>query len=331
LGEDLYIPIKANDVINEVKLENSLEEIPVKLFVEGMYYVVGCDEDFKHSDTYKTLLSSNEWCTVTVKGIIAKYIKESNYVDSYLLLRGLYITDQQREYYEKLLWCIYNAYKNDKKHFEELGSIIEYGKSIKNPSAYFFESLLFNEEGKYIEARNSLNLYLSLGGESSEEILNFSGELKALSDFEDGKNNIKSNPKYALELLLPLLEETEENAYLYYYVAVAYRNIGIYQKAIYYLNEALGIDSSIVDIFNELGLNYACLNEYDTAILYFRKAFEVSRSVEICTNLIMCYLNKGDIKQANMHLEIAKKIDEQDEILKSIEEMLRGNITNDGN
>ena len=329
--EDIYLPMKVNEMVNEVKLENSLEEIPVKFFVEGMYYIIGCDEDFKYSDTYRTLLISNEWCTAIVKGIIASYIKESNYMDSYLLLRGLYIIEPQREYYEKLLWCLHSLYKNDKKHLEELRNIIEHGKSISNPSAYFYEGLLLSEEASFIDARNSLNFYLSLGGESTEEVLNFINEIKTLSNLEEGKNNAKSNPRYALELLLPLLDEMEEDAYIYYYVAVAYRNIGIYQKAIYYLNEAIRLDSSIVDIYNELGLNYACLNDNETAILYFRKAFEVTRSVEICTNLIMCYLNKGDIKQAEAHLEIGKKIDEQDEILKNIEGILRGNNTNDGN
>jgi len=66
-------------------------------------------------------------------------------------------------------------------------------------------------------------------------------------------------------LLLPLLDEMEKDALLYYYIAVAYRNIGIYQKAIY-----------------------------------------------------------GDTKQAKLHLEIAKKIDEDDEILKDIERLLEG-------
>jgi tetratricopeptide (TPR) repeat protein len=331
LEDNLYLPLRANDVINEVKLENPLEEIPVKLFVEGMYYVIGCDEDFQHSEMYKILLSADEWCQKLVKGIIANYIKESNYLDSYILLRGLYTTNPQKEIFEKMLWCLHCECKRDRKLSEELKNIIEHGKSMNYPYAFLCESILLHEEGKYADARDRLNLYFSLGGESSEEVLNFNSELKILSDLEIGKDNIKSNPKYALELLLPLQEDREEDAYLYYYIAVAYRNIGINQKAIYYLNESLRIDNSIIDVFNELGLNYACIGDYNTAIAYFRKAFEATRSVEICTNLIMCYYNKGDIDAANAHLEIAKKIDKNDEVLQSIDKMLRGSITNDGN
>ena len=70
------------------------------------------------------------------------------------------------------------------------------------------------------------------------------------------------------------------------------------KKAIYYLNDSLAISSDYVEVINELGINYACLGEYETAIKYFRTAFEVTKSIEICTNLIMCYLNIGDNKQA---------------------------------
>lgn len=330
LEDEVYLPIKAGEVVNEVKLENTMEEIPVKLLVEGMYYVIGCDEEFKYSNLYKSLLNLNEWCINIVKSIIARYIKEDNFLDSYILLRGLYVTNPQKEIYDKLLWCINNEHQRNRKLTEELENIIEHGKSLQYSNAYFYESLLLNEKGSYAEAWDSLNLYFSMGGESNQEILNFSNGLKSLSNLEKGKANAKSNPKYALELLLPLLEEVEEDAYLYYYIAVAYRNIGIYQKAIYYLNEALRLDSTIVDVVNELGLNYACLNDYETAIVYFRKAFEATRSIEICTNLIMCYFNKGDMNQANAHLELAKKIDENDEILQNIESMLRGNMRKDG-
>ncbi|WP_139904364.1 tetratricopeptide repeat protein [Clostridium thermarum] len=330
LGDNLYLPLKANEIINEVKSENPLEEIPIKFFVEGMYYVIGCDNDFKHSEEYKNLLTINEWCSKLVKGIIAAYIKESNYLDGYILLRGLYITSPQVDIFEKMLWCLQCEFKKDKKLGDELKNLIEYGKTMKYPYAYLCESQLLYEDGKYADAKDSLNLFFSFGGESSEEILNFSNELRKLSDLEIGRENIRSNPKYALELLLPLLEHLEEDAYLYYYIAVAYRNLGLSPKAIYYLNECMRLDNTIVDVFNELGLNYACLGDYDTAIAYFRKVFEATRSVELCTNLIMCYFNKGDIDAAHAHLEIAKKIDGDDEILKSIEKMLRGNITNDG-
>ncbi|MNI79377.1 Tetratricopeptide repeat protein [compost metagenome] len=72
-----------------------------------------------------------------------------------------------------------------------------------------------------------------------------------------------------------------------------------------------------------MGINYASLEDFENAIKYFRKAFEATRDIEICTNLIMCYLNSGDLKQARLHLEIAEKINKDDEIVKEIKEYIK--------
>ena len=72
----------------------------------------------------------------------------------------------------------------------------------------------------------------------------------------------------------------------------------------------------------ELGLNYACLGEYEEALIYFKKSFEASRDVEICTNIIMCYINLKDMKNAKLHLAIAKELNSEDEIVKEIENLI---------
>ncbi|MNP49592.1 Tetratricopeptide repeat protein [compost metagenome] len=120
-----------------------------------------------------------------------------------------------------------------------------------------------------------------------------------------------------------MLDRFGDNPSLFYYVALCYRKLENYEKAIYYLNESIAIDSSIVETINEMGINYASLEDFENAIKYFRKAFEATRDIEICTNLIMCYLNSGDLKQARLHLEIAEKINKDDEIVKEIKEYMK--------
>ena len=77
----------------------------------------------------------------------------------------------------------------------------------------------------------------------------------------------------------------------------------------------------MIEVINEFGINYACLENYEMAIQYFRKAFEVTKSIEICTNLVMCYINVKNIEQAKIHLDIAKKIDAKDEIVIQLEKL----------
>ena len=84
----------------------------------------------------------------------------------------------------------------------------------------------------------------------------------------------------------------------------------------------MSIESGILEVVNELGMNYACLNEFEEAIKYFKKAFEASNEVDICTNIVMCYYNLGDMEQARLNLDIAKKLAPDDEIVIDIDKMI---------
>ena len=57
-------------------------------------------------------------------------------------------------------------------------------------------------------------------------------------------------------------------------------------------------------------------------IKFFKKAFEASRDVEICTNIVMCYLNINDLENAKLHLDIAKNLNPDDEIVKQLDTMI---------
>ena len=97
--------------------------------------------------------------------------------------------------------------------------------------------------------------------------------------------------------------------------------IAIAASAILFFGCILAIESGILEVVNELGINYACLGDYEEAIKCIKKGFEASRDVEICTNIIMCYLNLGDEENAKLHLDIAKKLNPDDEIVQKIERM----------
>jgi tetratricopeptide (TPR) repeat protein len=133
---------------------------------------------------------------------------------------------------------------------------------------------------------------------------------------------LDKSPEKSIGIFLSLIDKFEKNPLLYYYLAVAYRKIENFEKAIYYLNESLNIESGILEVVNELGVNYACIGDFEQAIRYFKKGFEASKDIEICTNIVMCYLNLGNQKEAKLHLEIARKLNPEDEIVQKIDRML---------
>jgi tetratricopeptide (TPR) repeat protein len=323
LSEDLYMPIKSSEIINSVKKGEKFEDISLIYFIEGMFYVLGLDSQFRFNDVYKSILLSKETNLTFIKGKIYDAIKRGNLEDAYAMLKGLFQVEASSDTIKKLLTLADAISEKNNLFEEELIEIIELGKHFENFSIpYLYEAQLYKKSGEYVKALNSINNYKANGGEDTPEVIALRDALQVSASYDKGKELLYDNPKESLANLIPLLDQFSEDATLYYYVAVGYRLIQNYEKAIYYLNQAMFLDNQLVDVVNELGLNYASLGDFNTAVSYFRKAFEATKSIEICTNLIMCYINLGDKKQAKLHLDIAKIINPSDEIIKDIEKIL---------
>lgn len=321
--DSIYLPVRSANLIENTKSNSNPNNIPISFFVQGMFFVLGCDNKFIHADKYKEILEDNfEFALKVIKSEIYNCIKENKLIDGYIMLKGLVKVDKKKDNYNHLLMLGEQLRLNDKDFDEEQLKIIEEAKELNFPEPFLYEAYVFNSQGKYREALDNMEQYLKKGGTSTNEVLDLKSKIKSIVDYENGKELIYEEPTKALKYLLPLQDSFEDNVQLYYYIAVAYRVLKNYEKAIYYLNEAMSLDSTLIEVVNELGLNYASLGIYDQAIGYFRKAFEVTRSVEICTNLIMCYLNIGDKQQAKLHLDIAKKLDSQDEIVVKLQTII---------
>jgi Flp pilus assembly protein TadD, contains TPR repeats len=315
-SEDIYIPVKSLNIIDNIKEQKNMDQIPMSFFIEGMFYVMGADKDFKFNDEYKNMLSNIEDSVIFVKSKIAKNVKEGKLQEAFILLKGLIQVDDGIEVYDKAITIAEELRSKDKSFKDEELEIIESAKLKDNYALpYFYEAIIRREEGDHEKALFCINNYISRGGEQTLEITEFKESLKSIIEYEKAKELLYDEPNEALKILISLLDQFADDAAMYYYIAVAYRILENHEKAIYYLNEALSIDSDIIEVVNELGINYASLNDYEKAIAYFRKAFEVTKSIEICTNIIMCYLNSGDIENAKNHLDIAKKLDPNDEIV----------------
>ncbi|MBS5822595.1 MAG: tetratricopeptide repeat protein [Clostridium argentinense] len=322
--ENTYLPVRSEAIVEKTKSGDNLKDIPINLFLEGMFYVLGTDKDFKFNNIYKDLIKDIPDSLKLIKSIIFKEIKEERYEEAYILIKGLIVIESTKDNYSKALLLVDEIRKKNSVFKEEELNLIEEGKSISEfPIPYLYEAGIKRDDKDMEGALFSINQYLALGGEKTDDVIEFKASLDMITSYDKAKIMVYESPKEALEILLPLLEELGDNAEIYYYIAIAYRILENYEKAIYYLNDSLAISSDYVEVINELGINYACLGEYETAIKYFRTAFEVTKSIEICTNLIMCYLNIGDNKQAKIHFDIAKKLDPNDEVLKDIEKIIK--------
>ena len=318
---ELYIPINPKYISKDVESGISLDKLPINYLVEGMFFALGADENLKFNNAYKKVIPLIKDAILCIKSIISDKIKEESLIDALILLKGVSEVVKEEEIYSKLLLLCESIREKNKNYNElQLNLCEKYKIALpKSVMPYLYEALAYNDLGNYDKAYLEINEYLSKGGEKTDEIRVLYDEIKDSLDYEKGKDELLEEPEVALKRLLPLSDKFPENAIIKYYIATAYRRLENFEKAIYYLNESIALDNNMVEPINELGINYAYLGDYENALICFRKTFEATRDIEICTNIIMCYLNLNNLEEAKKHLTIAKAINKDDEVLSDIE------------
>ncbi len=304
------------------------EYINTKYIIQGMYYVLGAEDSFPYNPIYLKILEAMEGSIPYIKGIISKEFQKENYEDAFIYLRGLLKIAKEKEIFQNAL-SVGEVLREKDHNFSDvqLQLISEYKEFHQDAYPYLIEALIDYSRGNFDNANVKIHNYIARGGENTEETQALINELEERLDYKKALQSLEKKPEESIKILLQKLDEGEYNASILYYLAVAYRNIELYEKSIYYLNEALHIDQSYIDVINELGINYAYLGDYDNSIKYFRKAFEATRSIDICTNLILSYYYNKDIENAKKHFKIAEMINKDDEILIEIKEkMFKGDI-----
>ena len=329
-NDDLYIPISAEYVADNANNQMTLNNLPIYYFIEGMFIAFGADKNIKYNEDYGIILAYIPDSEECVKSLIADRIKKNRLEDAYILLKGLYRYTNEEEILTKLLAVGETIREQDSSFVELLLEDIEECKEKfeKSPEPYLYNALILKDNGDYKGAEVEINEYINKGGKKTPEIEQIGTDIGNISSFEKAIDYLKDEPKKSIELLLPLCEEFKENPLVYYYLGVGYRKIENYKTAIHYLEKSILLESGSLEAVNELGMNYASIGEYEEALKYFRKAFEASKEVDICTNIVMCYINLGDKEQAKLNLDIAKKLAPDDEIVIEIDQMLNRTTNN---
>lgn len=325
IKENIYVPIKAESIADRTNKGENMNEIPVSFFLEGMFYVLGADPKFRYNSTYKEIIENIKGSIDFIKNNIFQKVNNEKIEEAYILTKGLLNIEANEENFGKTFMLLENLRKQHKEYVDEELEIIDNAKKFPNyAEPYLYESLICREKNEFDKALALLHRYLELGGKETIEITEFKQNLININTYNIGKELSIDNPEEALKHLLPLVDYFGDSPNIYYYIALSYRVLGNFEKAIYYLNEAAAIDEAVIEVMNEYGINYASLGDFNKAVKYFEKAFEECKNIEICTNIVMCYINLNDKENANKFLKEADKIDENDEIVVQLKQYLQG-------
>lgn len=324
--DDIYFPLLPSKFASEVVKDKEYSKISIGLFIDGMITAIASDPNFKYNEIYRSIIKINgDKYLKHIKKTIANLVKTNNYYDAFVMLKGLVEVENNIENYEKFILVGLELVNRSEEIKVEVIRIIN--EAIAKHNYYEGNKILshiYYNEKEYDKALISLSEFISKGGKLNDEDEILKQNLEVNKRYEKAKELIYEEPEEALEILLPLSTEYEDNPLIKLHIGVCYRLTSNNIFAINYLEEALKLDNSIVDIFNELGLNYAIIEDFTTSVMFFEKAFIATKSVEIGTNLILSYLNSGETEKAKNTLEEVKELDNdnEDEILKDIEKLL---------
>lgn len=324
-NKDLYLPISSKYIASNANNKIKINNLPIYYFIEGMLMALGADKQLIYAEDYIIIFNNLIESEECGKALVASRIKEDNLLEGYLLVKGLYLATGSLEYYKKLLLIGEALREKDSGFSKILLEDINVGKEefeeIAEP--YLYNSIILRDSGDFKSAKIEIEEYIKYNGEVTEDIKQMINDIENVTSYELAIDLLDENTEKSIGIFLGLIDNFSENPLIYYYLGVAYRKLENYEKAIYYLDESLRLETGILEVVTELGINYACLKDFETAIKYFKKAFEASRDVAICTNLVMCYINLGDNNQAKLHYKIAKELDPEDEIVKELEKLIK--------
>lgn len=329
--EDIPLPIVVDDLIDEVRESDNVDEIKFASFINGIVYTLGVDPEFKYFKEYSDILYS--------------YDKK---IEDYIIYKGLnYINEENLEI--GMIWLRAINYINSKNLFGRYNYALaiaerakkafsledtELGKEFLESSTEILEEIV-NEDPDYHLAHYKLGYhyrskkefkksqltwdkFLRLGEEEElmDEVRACLEDMKDEVIFEEGSSLIlEGYSDKGLEKLLEIKDKYESWSNLSFMIGLGYRSTGEYKKAKIYFKQVLELNPNQVDALNELGLCSVYLGEVDEALDYFTKAIELSpNDFEIMCNRGMTYLQSNNVKSAKKDIMKAYEINSNDEI-----------------
>lgn len=312
LLKDLDLPVYIDDMKTGIMTGQMQEEISLEKFLDGMIINIGVDPDFIHADEYKVIL--NKYITDIARYTASKALASDDSDKSLLFLRGGYILNPENNYnsylYARYLWPIAfnleeeNADEFVKESLKILQDIIARDNDFA--IAYYELGNIYKNLGEYIKARSYYNnaLQKTDSPEAMDEIRDKLAEINDNAEIEEALYFIgKSRYDDAIKKLTGLLSN-KKRADAYYYLGVAYQNIGQYDNSIMAFENALDAGADFREVYNDYGVSlYLREKPYEALSMIEEGLGKYPSDPRLSYNKIQINLVIGNINKAKEDIE----------------------------
>lgn len=301
------------------------------MIIDGMIYMIACDKTFKYNLKYIEFLNKVK---AVQSYIIMKInsLPEDHLKTKLILASALVQLSPKCEFMYNRTVILMKLYeKNGQQYIEEqivdsLEKLIELYPDFMKPYYHLGEYYIAKDMDK---AKLYLRKCLKDNELAYEANLLLEG-ISGVEKFDEAVEYVKNEQGMeALKILLPIIHSNNENLDARYYAAMAYRQTGNYTKALIYLKELTEI-AERPEVYSEIAINLAELEDFDGALEYFRKALKITPDdAGILCNIGACHLNLSQFDEAKRMFELASRINPSDDIpkkwLMAMEAQLQGN------
>lgn len=327
LLNDLPLPIYIDDIQSGIMSGTMSESIDLENFLQGMLINIGADPDFIHNEEYRVILLNyiKDIGKYTQTKALEEADKDIN--KALLFLRAGHILDPTDNYtaylFARLLWPM--AYEVDDKFKDDfirlaLEILQETISRDENFAISYYElGNIYANLGEYIKARSYYNnaLQKTDSDQARDEIRDKLTEIGDNADIEEALYLIgKSDYNGAIIKLTGLLS-SKKRADGYYYLGVAYQNIGQYENSIMAFENSLDQGANFRELYNDYAISLYMAGNTQSALEIIEEGLrEYPQDPRLTYNKIQINLNAGNISQAKTDIdELLTYDDLSDEII----------------
>ncbi|MDD7463959.1 MAG: tetratricopeptide repeat protein [Anaerococcus sp.] len=314
LLNDIPLPIYMDDMSEKIISGSMANKIDLDTILQAMLINIGIDKDFKYTNQYIEVL---EKYLTDIGGFAAKKALEAAGTKSdkaLLLARGGYIINPLNKYnaynYARLLWPKSfeenDEFQDDfvKEALAILQNLISQDESF--PLSYYELGNIYTNLGEYVKARSYYDnaLLRTEDIEAKDEIRRQIDSINDNAEIEESLYYIgKGNYDKAIQKLTKLLSN-KARADAYYYLGVAYQNLGQYENSIMAFQNSLDKGGEFRELYNDYAVSlYAAKREFD-ALDVISQGLEVfPEDPRMVYNSIQINLSLGNLNKAKKDIE----------------------------
>jgi tetratricopeptide repeat protein len=312
--EDIPLPIYVDDMQSGIMTGTMSERIEIENFIDGMLINIGADREFLYNEEYKVILTQFLDDISKYASSKAIAVADEDLNKALLLLRGGYILNSSDNYnsylYARFLWP--KAYDSDDKYKEDFirESLDILQNTIVNDEnfaiSYYELGNIYANLGEYIKARSFYDKALQKtdAPEAENEIRDKLTEINDNAEIEESLYFIgKGDYNNAIKKLTGLLSN-KKRADAYYYLGVAYQNIGQYENSIMAFENALDAGAEFRELYNDYAVSLFLNDRQVDALSVIAEGLEkFPQDPRLVYNKIQINLTIGNIGKAKEDID----------------------------